>query len=418
VSPRQLITIGLLTVVLVTGGLVVALLSARGTAARAISSSNPLKGSPEMVDRLSMFDAADEFDDGKLEHVRVEMNSPARVVLDDKRTNTYPRYGHWISPEVQTEFGFTELIPSWNVTCPPNTGVRFDVRTRDVRSGQWTPWLYVGQWGRNVGNRERVVTCKWGAVHVDNIVLDRPADAYQIRARLESFDLDTNVNPSVRRVSVSYSGRVRDAEMRERLTHPVGIVGEWRRDLAVPFFAQGTAPSNVKGSICSPTSTTMVMSYWGVTRPVTENALAIYDDERDIFGNWGRAVARAGELGFDAWITRMRNLEQVKAMVARGQPVIAAINFEHGQFPSSVLTDTNGHLIVIRGFTKDGDVICNDPASKDKGNGVVYNADELAQAWFANAGGVAYVIRGPAQPTTAPTTGPTTSPVAMLAMRR
>jgi hypothetical protein len=181
---------------------------------------------------------------------------------------------------------------------------------------------------------------------------------------------------------------VRDRETRERLTRPVTIEGDWRRDLAVPFFAQGMAPANVKGSICSPTSTTMVLSYWGVTRPLAENA-------------------RAGELGFDAWLMRMRNWDQVKVMIAQGQPVIAAINFEQGQFPSSVLTDTKGHLIVIRGFTKDGDVICNDPASKDKGNGVIYKADELAQAWFANAGGVAYIIRGP---TPAPTTAPATLP--------
>ena len=406
-DPRKIVTLALFTAVVVTAGLLVAMLSVRSTSARDVSSTNPLKGSPEMVDRLAMFDTADEFDDGKLEHVRVEVNSPARVVLEDRRTNTYPRYGHWISPEVSTEFGFTELIPSWNVTCPANTGVRFDVRTRDARSGEWTPWLYAGQWGRNVGNRERVVTCKWGTVHVDTLVLDRPANAYQIRARLESFDLDTSVNPGIRRVSVSYSGRVRDEATRKRLTHAVTIDGDWRRDLAVPFFAQGTAPPNVKGSICSPTSTTMVLSYWGVTRPLTENALAIYDDERDIFGNWGRAVARAGELGFDAWIMRVRNWDQVRAMIAQGQPVIAAINFEKGQFPSSVLTDTNGHLIVIRGFTKDGDVICNDPASRDKGNGVVYKSDELAQAWFANAGGVAYIIRGPAPPaTTAPATLP------------
>jgi hypothetical protein len=404
--PRQIIILSLITTLLVAGGLAVALIIARPGAARNVRSTNPLRGSPEMVDRLAMFDAADEFDDGKLEHVRIEVNSPARVVLDDRRKNTYPRYGHWISPEVPTEFGFTELVPSWNVTCPPDTGVRFDVRTRDARGGTWSPWMYVGQWGRNVGNRARVVSWKHGTVHVDTLVLDRPADAYQIRARLESFDLDTTVNPSIRRVSVSYSGAVRDAARRERLTPSVALAGDWRRDLRVPFFAQGTAPSNVKGSICSPTSTTMVMSYFGVARPVTENALAIYDEHTDIFGNWGRAVARAGELGFDAWLTRFRNWEQVRAMIAQGQPVIAAINFTKGQFPSSVLDETDGHLIVIRGFTKDGDVICNDPASKDKGNGVVYKASELATAWFTNAGGVGYVIRKSSRPATAPTTAP------------
>src|SRR5688572_13245732 len=228
-SSRQIITLALLTTGLVAGGLIVALVIARPGAMRNVRSTNPLKGSPEMVDRLAMFDSADEFDDGKLEHVRVEVNSPARVVLDDKRKNTYPRYGHWVSPEVRTEFGFSELIPSWNVACPPNTGVRFDVRTRDARGGDWSPWLYVGQWGRNVGNRERVVTSRYGTVHVDTLVLDRPADAYQIRARLESFDLDTKVNPSVRRVSVSYSGPVRDAARRERLALPVKAQGSWQR---------------------------------------------------------------------------------------------------------------------------------------------------------------------------------------------
>src|SRR5688572_11480274 len=118
-TSRQIVTLAILTTVLVAGGLIVALVVARPGATRSVRSTNPLKGSPQMVDRLAMFDTADEFDDGKLEHVRVAVNSPARVVLDDRRTNTYPRYGHWVSPEVATEFGFTELLPSWNVSCPP-----------------------------------------------------------------------------------------------------------------------------------------------------------------------------------------------------------------------------------------------------------------------------------------------------------
>jgi hypothetical protein len=81
-------------------------------------------------------------------------------------------------------------------------------------------------------------------------------------------------------------------------------------------------------------------------------------------------------------------------MIAQGQPIVAAINFRKGEFPSNPMQETDGHLIVIRGFTSGGDVICNDPASKDKGNGIVYKADELGKAWFDNAGGVAYVIRG------------------------
>lgn len=123
-----------------------------------------------------------------------------------------------------------------------------------------------------------------------------------------------------------------------------------------------------------------------------ENALAIYDPENALFGNWNRAIARAGDVGLDGWLTRTRDWDQVKASIAAGQPLIASIAFREGEFPSNVLNRTGGHLIVVRGLTPEGDAIVNDPASADKGDGVVYVAEELQRAWFGH-GGVTYVIR-------------------------
>ncbi|WP_428939033.1 C39 family peptidase [Fontivita pretiosa] len=363
---------------------------------RDASTGNVLVGRPNMVDRLIMFDSVERFLAGELEHVAVIHDDPALVVLDDRRLKTYPRYGSWTSPVIQTEFAFTELIPSWNVHAPANTGVRFQVRTRDARSGQWSPWLYVGQWGRTSAARriDRPLThFQHGVVHTDTLLLDRAADALQVRASLQSFDLDRTINPSVRRVAVSYSGQVNDDGVRAMLIESLPVRGNWAKDLKVPFRAQGDSPPALRSQICSATATTMVMAWWGVDRPTVENALAIYDESADIFGNWSRAVARAGELGLDAWITRFRNWEQVKAMIQMNQPIIAAIRFKRGEFPSSVLKQSDGHLVVIRGLLPSGDVICNDPASRDKGNGVIYKAEELGRAWFTNAGGVGYVIR-------------------------
>src|SRR5207249_6135273 len=229
-----------------------------------------------------------------------------------------------------------------------------------------------------------------------------PADAYQMRVTFLSFDLSHAVNPTLRRLTVSYSGQVNDDARRAELPSPVKIEGKWACDLAVPFRAQTVEARPLRGQICSPTSTSMVMAFFGVDRSTEENALAIYDNEYDVFGNWGRAVQRAGELGLDAWVQRFRNWDQVKAMIAAGQPVIAGIKFKRGQFPSSVLMQTAGHLIVIRGFKENGDVICNDPANKARGNGVVYKADELGKAWFG-CGGVGYIIRKPVSPSTMPT---------------
>ena len=232
-----------------------------------------------------------------------------------------------------------------------------------------------------------------GAVNVDNLVLDQPANAYQFRATLLSFAIDRSVNPSIRRITVSYSGVVDDPAERKKLSPPIQIDGDWVQPArSVP--AQGAEVKPLSAQICSPTSTSMVMAYWGVDRPTQENALAIYDEAHDMFGNWNRAVQCAGSLGLDAWLARFRNWDQVKAMIARGQPIVAGIKFKKGEFPSSVLSSTAGHLIVIRGFTKDGDVIVNDPGSRLRGNGVVYKANELAHAWFDH-GGVGYVISKP-----------------------
>jgi hypothetical protein len=149
----------------------------------------------------------------------------------------------------------------------------------------------------------------------------------------------------------------------------------------------------------------MVLSYWGIDKPTLENAMAIYDPDHEMFGNWGRAVQYAGSLGLDAWLERFRNWDQVKAKIATGQPVIASIRFNAGEFPSALEKSSKGHLIVIRGFTPAGDVICNDPGNRARGNGVVYKANELGHAWFDH-GGVGYIIVGKTHVTTQPSTQP------------
>jgi hypothetical protein len=175
----------------------------------------------------------------------------------------------------------------------------------------------------------------------------------------------------------------------------------------------------------------MVLEYHGAKFTTLENCDRIYDPQYDMFGNWGRAVSRAGEVGMDAWLARFRNWDQVKDEIAQGNPVIASIRFRKGQVQGFLYESTGGHLLVVRGFTGDGGVIVNDPARREKGGGAIYPATEFAKAWFDN-GGVGYVIRKPtksipaslvrgaaaggASPAAA-TTSPTTAPVAATLAR-
>ena len=377
----------ILALLVIASLVTVAVLSTRD-AARPTPMTNPVG----MVDRLDFFDTPAAWPESTRERVDVITTAPARLTLHDTR-NDFPRDGLWTSAEVKTDLPFTELLPSWNPDCPPDTGLRLDVRTRDARSGQWSPWFYLGSWGRPSAKETRVTANDFGRVHIDWLDLRRPADAYQARVTFNAFNLDDRVNPSLRRLTVSHSGVVRDhAPSDPNDVQRAG--GASAYDIPVPFRAQGLAAKPLRPQICSPTSVSMVMQYLGLDRPTEENALAMYDIENDMFGNWGRAVAWAGQNGFDAWLTRFRNAEQIRATLATGQPIIASIRYKKGEAPSFIMKETKGHLLVIRGVTADGDYIVNDPASKDKGNGAIYKADDMTRAWL-NHGGVGYIIRKP-----------------------
>ena len=356
------------------------------------SDENRLGNPPGVADRLDVIETGGGWSAGRLERVEV---SGSGVVLKDGR-GQFPRVGTWTGPEVSTAFAFTEVVPSYNPNCPPETGVRLDVRVRDDQRGAWSQWLYLGSWGRTLGKDKRVTRddSVGGVVNIDYLILRRPADAYQARLTFYSFALDEAANPAVRRLAVCYSGVPRETEKFERAGGgPLSpSTDSWARDLPVPFRAQGVEHKALKGEICSPTSVSMVLQHLGLDRATAENALAIYDPEYDLFGNWGRAVAFAGQNGFDAHLRRFRNWDQVKEMIAAGQPIIASIRFKEGECPSFVMKTTAGHLIVIRGMTAKGDLIVNDPASKEKGDGAVYPAEEMKKAWLEK-GGVGYVIR-------------------------
>ncbi|HEX5242514.1 MAG TPA: C39 family peptidase [Tepidisphaeraceae bacterium] len=365
------------------------------------SSSHPWRSEnpPGIVDRLEQVTDVDAWSAGALVNANVFPDNPARVELG-YRESDYPRSGSWTGPIKETAYPFDELIASFNVTTPAQGGAVLEIRV--LQAGVWSPWVYMQCWGKTLASPGRVTQWDGGRVKVDTLMLDKPATQYQARVTLVSFSYDRGApKPSIRRLSVCYSGVVSDTQRRASLlsqtnpsTQPSD--GNWVRDLGVPYRAQGedAIPKSLRKLICSPTSTSMVLAYYGTDRPTLDNASAIYDPVYGLFGNWGRAISRAGEVGLDAYLTRFRNWDQVHAMIARGIPVVASIRFNKGEVKGFLYESTRGHLLVIRGFKPNGDVIVNDPARKEKGNGVVYPADQFAKAWFDH-GGVAYVVQRP-----------------------
>jgi len=101
----------------------------------------------------------------------------------------------------------------------------------------------------------------------------------------------------------------------------------------------------------------------------------------------------------DAFVTRLRSLREAETFVAAGIPLVASVSWAAGELSGAPVSASNGHLVVIVGFTATGDPVVNDPAAKTAaGVRHVYDRAEFENAWLPKSGGVVYVIHDAAHP--------------------
>jgi hypothetical protein len=333
-------------------------------------------------------------------------------------------YATWTSQRHAVGFGGTQLVASWNATTPAGTWLQVEMRGT-TNTGSTTNWYVMGRWASGDGDIHRTSVPgqadATGSVDVDTF---SAADgvtlrAYQLRVTLYRAQ-GTRVTPTLRMAGAMASA------VPDRFTVPASPLGGAEGiTLPVPTYSQniheGQYPQYDGGgeAWCSPTSTEMVVEYWG-KHPTTDQlswvdpsyadpsvdqaARGTYDYSYQGAGNWPFNTAYAGSYGLDAHVTRLRSLAELEAYVKHGIPVVTSQSFEADELTGSNYS-TSGHLMVVVGFTKDGDVVTNDPASS--GDSVVrniYQRHQFETVWLrtkrhlsdgsvaGGSGGVAYII--------------------------
>ena len=91
----------------------------------------------------------------------------------------------------------------------------------------------------------------------------------------------------------------------------------------------------------------------------------------------------------------MSTLGQVERWIEAGVPVVASLAWAPGELRNAAVPRTDGHLLVIVGFTPDGDVVVNDPAADPRlGLSVrrVYPRGAMERLWLTHSGGTVYLI--------------------------
>jgi len=329
----------------------------------------------------------------------------------DSRPHRYA-YGTWLSPWVRTGAGFRELVPSWSATSPRGTWLQVQVRVRTA-AGRTGSWDVLGRWasGRLKGFHRTSQGSQpddIASVAVDTVRTDQLTRRWQLRLMLHRR-VGTGRTPVVASAGAATSTRA-------PANAPTSSPGRARGEVVgVPRYSQmihrGHYPRWGGGgqAWCSPTSVAMVLESWGSgpTRrqygwvpnghrnPWVDHAARMsYDHGYRGTGNWSFSAAYAGTFGLDAFVARLRSLRAAERYIAAGIPLVLSIAFGPGELDGSPLSSTNGHLLVLRGFTSRGQPIVNDPAAAhNSGVRRVYKRGQLEDAWLTASAGTAYVVR-------------------------
>ena len=312
------------------------------------------------------------------------------------------RYGEAVAPYHSPPSTFDRAVVSWNADTPAGTWVALKVRA--LIGSHWTREYVMGVWARDTGTvRRHSVDGQSdadGTVETDTLMLTHPATAYQVRAVLFAAS-GVNQTPTLRSVGVT----AWRANATQTFGHAPGALGTV---LDVPKRSQMIYPDGGE-NWCSPTSSSMVLAYWGqklgradLNQSVPSAAANTLDWIYDGNGNWAFNAAYVASFGLEAYVARLSDLAQVEAWTARGLPIIASISYKSGALPNSPIPASNGHLLVIIGFTPSGDVVTNDPAaSSDQAVRITYPRAAFQQAWQGGSDGAVYLIfpRGTQLPT-------------------
>ncbi len=290
------------------------------------------------------------------------------------------------SPILDAPAPFDDVVGSWNADLPPGSCLELEVQ---VRWGQsWSDWYSLGTaMGqpdhrlelRSPGPQEDT----HASVASDTLKLKSPASALRYRLRLNAPG-----RPVVlRQAALTVSAPEAPAEP------PPFRPGPWVRRLKVRGRSQAIAPEAYRHDICSPTSLSAVLEYWGVDRKTMDMAERVRDRTTGDFGNWTFNMAAAGALGLDGLVARLDGLDDLAAEVASGRPVVVSLTFGPGELPGAPISETKGHLMVVTGFTRNGDVIVMDPAGRTaRRTSRVYGRREFNRAWRINKRGLSYLV--------------------------
>jgi hypothetical protein len=279
------------------------------------------------------------------------------------------------SPALDPGLTWDELIVSWNAM----TNVTLTVEARAQSDSEPARWFNLGRWSGdpNLGLRTSVNGQRddIGHVETDTLSLVKPARKAVVRVTLRGPE------SGLKYLAVCFANAHAVAASR------VADKAAWGRMVDVPVRSQADYPEGVD-KWCSPTSTTMLLAFWArdLKRPeldfdVRVTAAGVFDPGWAGTGNWVFNTAFAGaQTGIRACVARFEDVSQLEAWTQNGIPVAVSVSYGLLKGGAKPLPG-DGHIVVVCGFTIEGEVVANDPGVRQERVRRTFPRADFVRAW-------------------------------------
>ena len=267
---------------------------------------------------------------------------------------------------------FEELVPSWNILIDKESLVSLyvSIGNEDGMSHYYQMALWREKYMVSFGRQED----DFGKVYIDTIVpkidtIDRfkikivISDSETSETAIRNFSITTKENDTV--------------DFDESVLTEKTIDVAPRQQMSVPLIGS---------RICSPTSLSMILNYYGYTDAQDIVALNVLDKGANIYGNWSFNASYPGGFGLYSRVEYINDLEGLWGYIERDIPVALSIKtLDKEDLIGSNMAYSSGHLIVLVGFKQIDGVwygVVNDPAATtDEEVPREYRLDQLLEAW-------------------------------------
>lgn len=276
---------------------------------------------------------------------------------------------------------FSELVPSWNILIDEYSKVSILIALGNSEGygTYYTMALWQSDYKLSFKNQED----DYAKVSIDTVIT-RKDDIDRIKFKVIFSQSETD-QTKLKNISVTtvLSSSVNDFTTTNLNNHEITITP--RQQLSVPLIGN---------SICSPTSLSMVLNYYGYSDSASLVAGKVYDKGSNIYGNWSFNSSYAGGFNLYSRVEYIDQLSVLMGYINADIPVVLSIMTKNKEaLEGSIMGYPSGHLIVLTGFVLKGDTwyaIVNDPAEYDDVRvRREYKLDQLLDAFR----GYAYILQ-------------------------